>query len=59
MEELLRAYKLLSGRDAAVSAKDIMELARKLPFILPLRKIDTNRIGTLNRIIEENVLAAA
>jgi hypothetical protein len=59
MDELLKAFKLLSGKDATVSAQDIMELAQKLTFILPLRKIDTNRIGALNSIIEKNILSAA
>jgi hypothetical protein len=59
MDELLKAFKLLSGKDASVSANDIMELARKLSFILPLRKIDTNRIGAINKIMEKHILAAA
>lgn len=59
MDELLKAFRILAGRDASVSAKDVMELARRLTFILPLRRIDTNRIGALNGIIVKNILAAA
>jgi hypothetical protein len=59
MEELYKAYRMIAGRDAAVSAKDIAELARKLLFVLPLRRLDTNKLDTINRLIAENIRMAA
>jgi len=59
IDNLLKVYKFLTGREISVSANDINELARMMLFILPVRKLDINAIGTLNRIIEENIKAAA
>lgn len=59
INNLLSVYKLLTGRELTVGITDINELAKMMPFILPVRKVDINAIGTLNRIIGENIETAA
>ncbi|MBU0895941.1 MAG: hypothetical protein KJ584_05030, partial [Candidatus Omnitrophica bacterium] len=59
ISNLLNVYKLLTGRELTADTTDINELARMMLFILPVRKLDVNAIGTLNRIIEENIKTAA
>lgn len=56
---LLGAFKTITGRDYAAGSADINELARMMLFILPVRKLDVNKIGTINRLIEENIKSAA
>jgi putative flippase GtrA/tRNA G46 methylase TrmB len=57
--ELIRAYKFITGKEPEVSTGDIDQLARTLSFVLPARRIKIDDIGTINRIIEDNILAAA
>jgi len=59
MNRLLSVYRSLTGMDWTTEAQDIDKLAKELLFILPVRRVDVNAIGTLNRIIEDNVKAAA
>ncbi len=59
INNLLNVYKLLTGRELTAGTNDINELARMMLFILPIRRVDVNQIGTLNRIIEENIKTAA
>jgi len=56
---LINIYKMLTGKTFTASANDINELARMLFFTLPTRKVDTNIIGTINKLIEENIKSAA
>lgn len=59
INNLLDVYKLLTGREQTVGTNDINELAKMMLFILPVRKVDVNALGTLNRIMEENIKTAA
>jgi hypothetical protein len=59
VKDLVGVYKLLSGKDYQTALTDIDELARTLEFVLPARKIDVDRIGVINRIIEEKIKSAA
>jgi hypothetical protein len=59
IDNLLKVYKFLTGRELSANTNDINELARMMLFILPTRKVDVNAIGTLNKIIEENIKTAA
>ncbi len=59
INNLLNVYKFLTGRELAPGTNDINELARMMLFVLPVRKLDANRIGTMNRLIEENIKSAA
>lgn len=56
---LINVYKLLTGKDYTTNKIDINEVAKMMLFILPVRKVDVNKIGILNRIIEENIKTAA
>lgn len=59
INDLLGVYKLLTNKDAAAVTSDINELARTMLFVLPLRKADVDKIGILNKIMEENIKTAA
>ncbi|MDO8535525.1 MAG: GNAT family N-acetyltransferase [Candidatus Omnitrophota bacterium] len=63
IESLREAYKVLAGKDLSrelSSIADVNEFIRKITFILPVAKIkDYNEIKKLNRLIEENIRAAA
>ena len=59
VRDLLSVYKLLTGKEMAAGNFDINELARMMLFVLPVRKVDINRIDELNRLIEENIKQAA
>jgi len=59
INNLINVYKFLTGRELTASTNDINELARTILFILPARKVGVNALGTLNRLIEENIKAAA
>jgi hypothetical protein len=56
---LISAYKTITGKDYTTDKADINELAKIMLFILPVRKIDVDKIGTINKLIEENIKAAA
>lgn len=57
--DLTAVYKLLTGKDLVTDTADIDAVARTILFILPVRKADIEKIGTLNRLIEENIKTAA
>lgn len=59
ISNLLNVYNLLTGRELIASTNNINELARILLFTLHVRKIDINQVGTINRLIERNIKAAA
>jgi HAD superfamily hydrolase (TIGR01549 family) len=56
---LISAYKTITGNDYTTDKTDIKELAQIMLFKLPARKIDVNQLGTINRLIEENIKKAA
>ena len=56
---LISVYKLITGKNVTAWTSDINELARMMLFVLPVRKVDINRIDELNRLIEENIKQAA
>jgi hypothetical protein len=56
---LLSAYKTITGQDYTTDKIDINELARMMLFILPVRKIDVNQLGIINKLIEKNIKEAA
>ncbi|MDP3786782.1 MAG: ATP-binding protein [Candidatus Omnitrophota bacterium] len=59
IESLREAFSILSGKELP-QGLDINEIMRKITFILPAAKIkDYNEIKKLNRLIEENIRAAA
>jgi hypothetical protein len=56
---LMAAYERITGKAIAITTGDVNEIARAIVFILPLRRLDANRIGALNRLIAEYIEAAA
>jgi predicted dehydrogenase len=56
---LISAYKTITGKDYTTDKADINELAKIMLFILPVRKIDVDKIGKINKLIEEYIKAAA
>ncbi|MCX5678373.1 MAG: ARMT1-like domain-containing protein [Candidatus Omnitrophica bacterium] len=59
IDNLIKVYKLLTGKEFSPGTNDINELARMMLFILPVRKVDLNALSALNKIIEENIKTAA
>jgi hypothetical protein len=59
ISNLINVYKLLTGKEITANTADINELARMIMFVLPVRKVDVNEIGSINKIIEENIKTAA
>jgi hypothetical protein len=55
----MAAYERITGKAIAITTGDVNEIARAIVFILPLRRLDANRIGALNRLIAEYIEAAA
>lgn len=58
-DELINVYRLITGEEPKLATNDIDELARNLIFSLPVRKIDIEKITTINKLIEENIKNAA
>ena len=59
VDDLLKVYKLLTGKEFKTDINDIKELAKNILFILPVTRLDINEIGTINTLIEENIKNAA
>ncbi|MDP8298295.1 MAG: hypothetical protein P9L88_00080 [Candidatus Tantalella remota] len=59
IDKLLHVYKFLTGEDVVEIPKNINELARKLIFTMPVRKVGMNEDSEINKLIHENILTAA
>ena|GEM_PF-253017 len=59
IDDLLKVYKLLTGKELTTDIKDIKELAKTMLFELPVTKLDAGEINRINTLIEENIRQAA
>jgi nitroreductase/RimJ/RimL family protein N-acetyltransferase len=59
IEDLLKVYKLLTGKEFKTDIKNIKELAKNILFILPVTKLPVDEIEIINTLIEENIKNAA